>query len=512
MQGVLWKLNGFDKLKDIKQLEDYEPRHDPTVAPGRNPPFTEKSSLLDLPRPRLRQNASSYYTCADYHELFKSGRLTPLDVVEHIIPLVSCENISPSKYSVAFLQVRADLVRAAAKASTERYKKGQPLSVLDGVPVAVKDEVDLAGHRRTLGSKLDFTNPNDETAWCVEKWQQAGAIILGKTNMHELGLDTTNNNPHTGTPLNPHNSGYYTGGSSGGSACVTAQGLCPLTLGADGGGSIRLPSSFCGIYGLKPTHSQVSGRPTRDLGVSVGVYGPMASSIDDLATGYRIMAQPDPGHRGSALFPESLVSSTPSIHPPGSTRYLGICRDWVDRADKPVLDMFEAAVTHYAKAYGYEVVEIQIPFLPQGQKAHAMTILSEIRSGVTTEQISQLTYANQLLLNVAGSHATAQDFLFAQRLRDLLMSHLAWLWEEYPGMLILTPTTPCAGWKIGKATDITSGYGVSDGDMSLRSMEYVYLANFTGCPALSCPLGYAETIPVGIMVCSLFFPFISHHV
>lgn len=224
----------------------------------------------------------------------------------------------------------------------------------------------------------------------------------------------------------------------------------------------------------------------------------MASSIDDLALAYAIMAQPDPDDRGSALFPNPTLA--PDLGA-GKKKYLGICEEWVNRADVDVRKMLDAAVEHYVKQ-GYEKISITIPYLPEGQKAHALTILSEVRSGVSTQQISQLTYPNQLLLNVAGGHATAQDFLYSQRLRDLQMRHLSWLWGEYPGMVIITPTTPCAGWKIGSPKDVVKGgWGVSDGDMSLRSMEYVYLANWTGCPAISCPMGYtAEGVPVGMMV------------
>ena len=190
----------------------------------------------------------------------------------------------------------------------------------------------------------------------------------------------------------------------------------------------------------------------------------------------------------------------------GGKKYLGVYQDWLNRSDPDVLKMFNNAVDHLVTSKGYEVVQITIPFIPEGQKAHALTILSEIRSFVTAADISKLTYANQILLNVAGSHATAQDFLYAQRLKYLQMSHLQWLWEKYPDMLVVTPTTACAGWKIKKPSDVT-GYGVSDGDMSLRSMEYVYLANWTGCPAISCPMGYSEDdVPVGFMV---FPPFLA---
>ena len=244
----------------------------------------------------------------------------------------------------------------------------------------------------------------------------------------------------------------------------------------------------------------MSGRPSHDLG-SVGVYGPLAGSIEDLALAYRIMAQPDASDRKSATFPNALLESQRGSTSTGQKKYIGICRDWIDRSDPAVLKMFEEAVSFYSREHDYEVVDITLPFLPQNQKAHALTILSEVRSGLTTAQIKQLTYPNQLLLTVAGSHATCQDFLAAQKLRDLLMRHLAWLWAKYPGMLVVTPTTPCAGWKVGSPGDVkVGGWGVSDGDMSLKSMEFVYVANWTGCPAVSCPMGFADgEVPVGLM-------------
>jgi len=233
----------------------------------------------------------------------------------------------------------------------------------------------------------------------------------------------------------------------------------------------------------------------------VVVNGPMACSIDDLALGYRIMAQPDPISNRSARFPNPLSKDSFVPRQISGKKYIGLDRDWINRSDPVVLDMFNAALDYYVKTQGYEVVDIKIPFLPEGQKAHALTILSEGRSRYTPAQISKFSWHNQLLLNVAGGHASAQDFIFSQKLRNLLMSHLAWLWEEYPGLVVLTPTTPCAGWKIAKPSDITSGYGVSDGDMSLKSMEYVYLGNFVGAPAISCPMGYTDdaNVPVGLM-------------
>jgi Asp-tRNA(Asn)/Glu-tRNA(Gln) amidotransferase A subunit family amidase len=215
------------------------------------------------------------------------------------------------------------------------------------------------------------------------------------------------------------------------------------------------------------------------------------------------MAQPDALDRKSATFPSPLVKADLSLQKPEGKKYIGIYRPWISRSDPAVVSLFDKAISHYSTECGYEVIDITLPYLPQGQKAHALTILSEVRSAVTPTQINQLTYANQLLLNIVGSHATCQDFLAAQKLRELLMAHLAWLWEQYPGMVVVTPTTPCAGWKVGAPSDVVKGgRGVSDGDMSLKSMEYVFVANWTGCPAISCPMGFVDgDVPVGIMVC-----------
>jgi amidase len=158
------------------------------------PVLDNKSNVpSELPVPSQRRKGSSgYYTSADYHALYKSGDLTPLAVVEALMPLIRRDAQPAGKHSIAFLDSQVERVRAAAEASMKRYKDGNPLGPLDGVPVAVKDEVHIEGYRRTLGSKLDFTGEFKGTSWCVKKWEEAGAIIVGKTTMHELGLGKDN--------------------------------------------------------------------------------------------------------------------------------------------------------------------------------------------------------------------------------------------------------------------------------------------------------------------------------
>ena len=197
VQSILWKINRLDKLKDIKELDEYDARHSPTVVPvSKDAPASLDVSIENLPRPRPRLSDRIHYTCADYHALYLSGKLTPSDVAEALLPLIRRDTSPPGEHSTAFLESKIDLVRAAAEASTKRYKERRPLSVLDGVPIAVKDEAQVDGYKRMLGSKLDFTNKDGGTAWCVERLFEAGAVNLGRTNMHEAGLGESRSQPY----------------------------------------------------------------------------------------------------------------------------------------------------------------------------------------------------------------------------------------------------------------------------------------------------------------------------
>ncbi|KAL4809172.1 amidase signature domain-containing protein [Aspergillus unguis] len=504
IQSFFWRGAGFGVIREISHLDQYSARYDPTVTPISS---AKPSAAASLPVPELRRTGDKgYYTTADYRALYESGDLTPTAVVDSLLSVTRRDTSPPGKHSVAFLETAVDKIRAAAEESTKRHRDGKSLGPLDGIPVTVKDELHMEGYKRTLGTKMDFTGEfAGSTSWCVKKWEEAGAIVIGKSTMHELGLDTTNNNPNFGTPLNPHNPAYYCGGSSGGSGYAVGAGLVPIALGADGGGSIRIPASFCGVWGLKTSHGRVSGFPTVGLASTVGVLGPIASNIDDLALAYRVMAEPalstdDPK---SASFPHpltDLAQAAAESRPKNKT--LGIMREWIDRAEPAVRAVFDKALEYYRNK-GYTVIDISIPYIPEGARAHVLTIMAEIASGLSdSSQIKNLTAPNKVLVSMGTYQISSQDFLAAQRLRGLLMSHLGYLFQKHPGLLIFTPTTPIPGWKIaGGDADLVRG--VSDGRASVRNMEYVWLANFAGNPAISCPAGYAEDkghrVPIGIM-------------
>ncbi|KAL9125838.1 MAG: hypothetical protein Q9217_005013 [Psora testacea] len=512
LAGFLWNNAGFGMLRRIKDLNDYAPRYDPTVIPYNIDDNTSLTKPADVSYRDIQGPKSPNSSIGAYHAAYETGQISPTDVAKTLLDLID-EN---ARHKVAFLSIVKENVLAAAELSTRRYKEGKAKGILDGVPVAIKDEVDLEGHPKTYGSAQDFTNPKNATSWCVRKWEEAGAIIIGKLNMHELGFgtpppstiaggeNTTGNNPIAGTPTNPHNPNYYPGGSSSASGTTVASNLLPLTLGCDGGGSIRVPSAYCGIYGLKPTHGRVSRSPTNPLAFSTGVTGPMASNMADLELGYKTLAIPNPEDRVSAMFapppPPSGARPRRTAKDDGKTRrVLGICKPWFAAAEPSVQSICQDALAYY-RSSGYEMVDIDVPYLHQGKVAHAMTIMTEIGSTIT--DIHKFTPSNKILLAV-GAKTPAQDFLLAQKMRNLLMSHLSYLFQKHPGLLIVTPTTPNLGWPISTAADLA--HGVSDADMSLRSMTYVWLANFTGCPAISIPVGKIEgkrregRVPVGLM-------------
>lgn len=340
-----------------------------------------------------------------------------------------------------------------------------------------------------------FNTPSTLSAFYVPSGPPS-FLTVRTSALSDLHSDTSNNNPIHGTPLNPHNPKYYTGGSSGGSAYAVSTGLVPFAFGADAGGSIRIPSSYCGVYGLKPSHGRISGNPTLNLATTCGVDGPIAASIADLEIAYQVMATPDPSHPSSSRFPPPRPHAGPRRKP------LGIYQTWFDRADPSVLNVCHAALDHY-KSLNYEFVDITIPFLPEGQTAHAITSLCEI-SLANKGPLTDFSAPNKILISV-GRQTPAEDFLLAQKLRNLLMQHLAYLFTTYPGLIIVTPTTANAGWRIAGG-DADLKYGVSDANATMRSMEFVWLANFAGCPALSAPVGYVDVdgdgegkMPVGLM-------------
>lgn len=295
--------------------------------------------------------------------------------------------------------------------------------------------------------------------------------------------DTSGINTLYGTPPNPYNNTYYPGGSSSGSAYAVSVGLVPITLGSDGGGSIRIPASFCSVFGLKTSHGRLSCLPGQNHSNTNGVNGPIAANIESLTALYEVISEPHPSTHFS---PTSLGSGKFSLNP-SRPKIIGIPVAWFADASSGVQDLCQDIIERLVKQRGYEVVSIEMPYVEEGQMAHALTILTD--AATLLPETRGLSPANRILLAL-GRTTPATDFMLAQKLRRVLMQHLAWLWKTYPGMVIVTPTSACAGWPIRSSSELV--HGVSDGDTTLKTMKYVWLANFCGAPSITVPAGYVE--------------------
>ncbi|MBM65316.1 MAG: amidase [Myxococcales bacterium] len=445
-------------------------------------------TVAEVPRP------ATWPGVVDFAQAYRSGRCTPLDVAKAVL-LAGQEEAKSNPARPTFIAQQAEDVIAQATESAMRLSEGRPRSLLEGVPVAVKDELHQAGYPTTGGTAFMADGPAKQDATAVARLRAAGALLIGKTNLHEIGMGVTGINPIHGTPRNPYNAGHCVGGSSGGSAAAVASGFCPIAVGADGGGSIRIPAAFNGIVGLKPTFARVSEHGALPFCWSVGHVGPLGASVADVALAYGLMAGPDP------LYPPGLDQPAPHLDQLNqgdlSGLKVGVFTPWFEDADEAVVTWARAGVSHLEQA-GAEVIEVEIPELDLLRLCHFTTIASEILAGQAPwwpQQRQSYGLDNRLNLNIAGE-LTAKDYVHAQRLRPRLNAHFHRALGQCD--VIASPTT-------GRTAPPIRPDALARGDSDLTLlqtiMRYAQPANLTGLPALSIPCGYdSEGLPVGLQL------------
>ncbi|MCP3097418.1 amidase [Myxococcus sp. K15C18031901] len=443
-------------------------------------------AIATQPRPPERETVGAYVRA------YQEGRAEPVAVVRRIHAAI--ERLEGQERMGLFVARKPDEVLRAAEASAARLRAGTPLSVLDGVPVVLKDEVDLAGFPTTLGTKFRHeVAPVDSTV--AARLKAAGALILGKANMNEIGINPIGLNPHHGAARNPWNRAHITGGSSSGSAAVVAAGLCPLSIGADGGGSIRIPAALCGIVGLKATWGRIPETGVPALCWNVGHVGPMGLTVDDVAAMYALVAGPDG---------KDLVSQTqPRHHLSGLERgdlsdvRLGICWPYFEDAAPDVVARCRDAVRVLTDA-GAKVVEVPAPDLNTVLWTHSCIILSEMATAMlphTKEHSEDFGLDSRTNLAI-GRHFRATDLVHALRHRHRLTRELLAVMADVD--VLVTPATAITAPAIPEST-------LPEGESNLpvvdALMRYVRQGNLTGFPALSVPVGFdGAGLPVGLQL------------
>lgn len=382
----------------------------------------------------------------------------------------------------AFLAVDLEAARRAADQSDAR-RRADTARALEGVPVAIKDNIDAVGFATTAGmaTRRDAA-PSSEDSPVVARLREAGAVILGKLNMHEAALGADNNNPHFGACHNPHRPGFTPGGSSGGSGAAVAAGLCSAALGTDSMGSVRIPASYCGVVGLKPGWGAISTRGTVALSHRLDHIGPLARSARDLRLLLPVLAGFDPASAQSRAIHFAPASSGPLR--------LGVV-DFGDtvECDPGIAEAFKDGL-QILLGLGHQRVDLPAPTFAPGHSRRAGLLVCEAEMLIehADDWQHQRERFSPLLQKLMGyaERKSASDLVAAVRVLDQAQVQLQ-QWLAQCDVLVM-PTTLQRAFSFDTATPANQA-------------DLTGYANFAGNPALSVPLAVGDgELPLGLQL------------
>ncbi|KAK7318402.1 hypothetical protein RJT34_03102 [Clitoria ternatea] len=481
-------------------FEDHKEQEVKCIDSGLTPPEHVQLAIECLPTSskKARNGAKPSFcrwTIMDYSRAYSSGDITPLMVAERFVAAVDESSKAPLKMGF-FINYNVDDILKQAKESTLRYQKGEPISVLDGVPVAIKDEIDCLPYPTTGGTKwLHKERPCVDDACCVKRLRLCGAILVGKTNMHELGAGTSGINPHYGAARNPYDPSKIAGGSSSGSAAVVSAGLCPVALGVDGGGSVRMPAALCGVVGLKPTFGRVPHSGVLPLNWTVGMVGILAGTVEDALIAYAAISGEIPRHQPSNILTKinlPVLPLTKSISDIKLAKY----GKWFDDCSDDVRICCSHALSNLQDYYGWKMVDVTIPEIEGMRLAHYLTIGSESSTSLDShaeKYFKELGWDARAALNFYGAFSS-KEYIKAQKMRNRQMQFHMKIFAEAD--VIVSPTTG------------VTAYSIQDDALKTGELDYVNGAalvrfsvsgNFLGLPAVTVPVGYNKLgLPIGL--------------
>ncbi|MFG3102830.1 amidase [Streptomyces sp. NPDC048182] len=422
---------------------------------------------------------------------YRTGEFGPVEVTR--ATLARAESIQPEVN--AFVRLTGEDALARAAESEERWRRGEPAGRLDGVPVTVKDLLLMRGHPTLRGSlAVDPAGGRwDEDAPSVARLREHGAVFLGKTTTPEYGWKGVTDSPLSGVTRNPHDHARTVGGSSGGAAAAVALGAGPLALGTDGGGSVRIPASFCGIFGLKPTYGRVPLYPASAFGTLAHV-GPMARDAADAALMLDVIGAPD-ARDWSALGP---AAGSYSAALGAGVRGLRVAYSASLGGQVAVAPGVAARVRRGVErlaSLGAHVVEADPDFTDPVGAFHvlwfsgAARVVSHLRSGQR-----ELLDAGLREVVGAGARYSALEYLAAVDVRMELGRRMGRFHEAYD--LLVTPTLPITAFEAGRETPVGSGQRRWTG-----WTPFTYPFNLTQQPAATVPVGTdGDGLPVGLQI------------
>ncbi|PQQ19828.1 fatty acid amide hydrolase [Prunus yedoensis var. nudiflora] len=486
----------------LHPFDDKEEQDVKQVGSELSPPELVQQAIECLPVSLEKTlNGSNFsfrhWTISDYSRAYTSGEITPRTVAEHLIAAIHESSTPPLQMSF-FINYKAEDILKQATESTLRYEQGVPISALDGVPIAIKDEIDCLPYPTTGGTKwLHNLRPCTDDACCVKCLRLCGAVLVGKTNMHELGAGTSGINPHYGATRNPYSRSKISGGSSSGSAAVVASGLCPVALGVDGGGSVRMPAALCGVVGLKPTFGRVPHSGVLPLNWTVGMVGILAGTVEDAFIVYAAI---------SCQLPPRQLSLSPKVNFPllNSTKPISSIKlakysEWFNDCSDDIRECCSNALERLQKQYGWKTVEVTIPEIEMMRLAHYVTIGSECSTSLSAflEKLDfkELGWDARVALAVYGAFSS-KEYIKAQKIRNRQMQFHMNLFTQAD--VIVSPTVGVTAYTI---LDDAFNTGELDYINGAALVRYSIAGNFLGLPAVTVPVGYDKSgLPIGLQL------------
>ncbi len=450
-------------------------------------------------------------TIVELQKLYASGEAKPSEVCREVLDRIERDNDRLNAYVT--INRESALKRAAAMDADIQNAIGR--KPLAGVPVAIKDNMHLAGVRTTCASRIlgDYVPPYTATA--VKKLEEAGAIIIGKTNLDEFAMGSSTENSAFGPARNPINTEMAPGGSSGGSAVTVAAGHVPVSLGSDTGGSIRLPASFCGVIGLKPTYGRVSRYGLVAFASSLDQIGPFANTVSDAARMLQVISGRDrfDSTSSNAPAPDYLKALTGDI----TGLRVGVPTEcFGEGLDVEVKEKVEAGIRKLADR-GAEIVEISLPhskyviavyyIIATAEASSNLARYDGVRYGFRAEEARTLSemysrtrdrgfgaeVKRRIMLGTFVLSSGYYDAYYekAQRVRSMLAGDFAEAFRKCD--VIATPTAPTPAFKIGEKSNDPLAMYLCD--------VYTVTINLVGVPAISVPCGVSGAgLPIGLQL------------
>lgn len=428
---------------------------------------------------------------------------------EELAPLIKMKKISPveitravldhaeanQKQVNAYIRFRREHAEKEAKEAEQEIINGHDRGMYHGIPIAIKDNIYVENEITTMGSKIHQHFKPTYDATVVKKLRQAGAIIIGKLNMHEYAWGITTNNPHYGACRNPWNRKFIPGGSSGGSGAAVAADMTVASIGTDSAGSIRIPAAACGIVGLKPTYGRVSNYGSFPLTWTLDHIGPMTKTVKDAAGLLEVLAGYDEKD------PKSVQHRTEKY----TSQITGDVKDLIIGVNESYFfNHVDTEIEHLVREsiqtlvdMGAKVKKVEIPSLDQMEWIGMITVTAEsvaIHEKNLMERFADFGKDIQSVFDSFQS-PSAVKYIQAQRMRETLKNDFLQVFKKVD--VLISPTLPIMPPEIGKVLTQLNGETV---DLHSSFLRFNFPGNVAGLPALSIPCGFKDGMPVGLQI------------